>query len=146
MNTLIAIMGLCGSALFGFIMLDPTTPYVLKPISISTAPTNSPIGHIVEPDDHTLRICSSNYVFAVVEPGRSFHYEILWFVSMPRIDQSDILMEYRFDIPKYAAEHIKPLGAEVPDNISRTARIHEKYFGQQGGPGYPPQGVGSPDP
>jgi hypothetical protein len=80
------------------------------------------VGHSVVSGSRTLSIVSSNDVAVVADPGVSFQYEVVWLVEHPRKDSTHTLMEFKCEMPQYAAiDQIKPLGSQIPPKIQRVA-------------------------
>jgi hypothetical protein len=99
-----------------------TDPYLVKPVTVSPAPEGAKVGHSVNSGTRTLSVISSNRVVVVADPGASFQYEVLWVVEQPRKDGSPALMEYKCQLPQYAAaDHINPAGSKLPLKIQKTA-------------------------
>ena len=125
MKIILLILGLILATAIGYVIhhvATATDPYIISQLSALPATEGSTIGHTINTNARTLRVCSSNAVVVVADPGVSFHYEVVWIVAMPRADRSDNLMEYIFELPKYAKpEHINPLGSELPEDIARVA-------------------------
>ena len=125
MKLILIILALIVATAIGYVIyqsVSVTEPYIISPISTLPAPEGSTIGHTIDIDTRTLRVCSSNAVVVVADPGVSFLYEVLWIVAMPRAERLDNLVEYTYKLPEYAkAEHINPLGSEIPDDIAKVA-------------------------
>ena len=99
-----------------------TDPYLVKPLTSSPAPAGASIGHSCASGSRTLSIVSSNNIVVVADPGASFKYEVLWLVERPRKSGASTLMEYRCDLPQYAAaDHINPIGSRIPPKIQQVA-------------------------
>lgn len=99
-----------------------TDPYLVKPVAVSPARNGARVGHSVKNGTRTLSIVSSNLVVVVADPGASFQHEVVWLVEKPRGDGNHTLMEYTCQLPQYsAAEHVKPVGSEIPPKIQNTA-------------------------
>ena len=115
---------LCATAILIFFLRAAafTEPYMIKPMTASPAPNGVKVGHTMNANTRTLSVFSSNAVVVVADPGVSFQYEVLWIVEQQRNDKSDDLLEYRFELPEYAvAEHINPIGSEIPPTILKAA-------------------------
>ena len=98
-----------------------TDPYLVKPLTSSPAPAGASVGHSVS-STRTLSIVTSNDVVVVADPGASFQYEVVWLVERPRKDGAHTLMEFKCELPQYAAkDHINPLGSQIPPKIQRLA-------------------------
>lgn len=102
--------------------LTITEPYIVKPMASSPAPVGATVGHSVSSGSRTLSIVSSNDVVVVADPGASFRYEVIWLVERPRKDGANTLVEYKCELPKYAAaDHINSIGSLIPPKIQQIA-------------------------
>src|SRR5689334_13867358 len=99
-----------------------TDPYLVKPLTSSPAPVGMSEGHSVSSGTRTLSVISSNDVVVVADPGASFQHEVVWLVEHPRKDGTHTLMQFKCELPQYAAvDHINPLGSQIPPRIQRVA-------------------------
>ena len=99
-----------------------TDPYLVKPLTSSPAPAGASVGHSVGGGSRTLSVVSSNDIVVVADPRVSFKYVVLWLVERPRKSRASTLMEYRCELPKYAAaDHINPIGSRIPPKIQQVA-------------------------
>jgi len=113
---------LVGVAAFAWKAFTITDPYLVRSLTSSPAPSDVSVGHSVVSGSRTLSIVSSNDVAVVADPGVSFQYEVVWLVERPRKDSTHTLMEFKCELPRYAAvDHIKPLGSQIPPKIQRVA-------------------------
>jgi hypothetical protein len=113
---------LVGVAAFAWKVFTITDPYLVKPLTSSPAPSGASVGHSVASGSRTLSIVSSDDVAVAADPGASFQYEVVWLVEHPRKDSTHTLMEFKCELPQYAAvDHINPLGSQIPPKIQRAA-------------------------
>jgi hypothetical protein len=115
-TVLVAILTLARKA------LTITQPYLVKPLTSSPAPSGASIGHSVASGSRTLSVVTSNDVIVVADPGASFKHEVLWLVERPRKDGARTLLEFKCQLPRYAAiGHINPIGSQIPPKIQGVA-------------------------
>jgi hypothetical protein len=118
----LGLVVLVGISAFAWKAFTITDPYVVKPLTSSPAPAGASVGHSVGSGSRTLSIVSTNNVVVVADPGASFQYEVIWLVERSRKDGAHTLTEYRCELPQYAAaDHINPLGSQIPLKIQRIA-------------------------
>jgi hypothetical protein len=99
-----------------------TDPYLIRPLTSSPAPPGASVGFSVSSSTRTLSIVSSNDVVVAADPGASFRYEVVWLVEHPRKDKTRTLMEFKCELPQYAAvDHIHALGSQIPPKIQQVA-------------------------
>ena len=121
-GALLGILVVVGISMLAWKAFTITDPYLVKQLTSSPAPVRAAIGHSLENASPTLSIVSSNDVVVVADPGASFKYEVLWLVEHPRKSGASTLMEFRYELPKYAAaDHINPIGSRIPPRIQQVA-------------------------
>jgi hypothetical protein len=99
-----------------------TAPYLVEPLTSSPAPAGVIVGHSVASGSRTLAVVSSNDVVVIADPGASFQHEVVWLVERPRKNGAHTLMEYRCELPQYAAaDRINRLGSPIPPKIQQVA-------------------------
>lgn len=91
-------------------------------MAVVPAPSDAKTGHTVDTATRTLSVVSRQKVVVIADPGASFSHEVLWIVEIPKKDGPNGLMTYQVEMPKFSvAEHIHPLGSDVPPKIAKLA-------------------------
>jgi hypothetical protein len=121
-GVVVGVVIVVGISVLAWKTITITDPYVVKPITSTPAPVGASVGHSIGSATRTLSIVSSNDIVVVADPGASFQYEVLWLVERPRKDGTHTLMEYKCEMPQYAAAgHINPVGSQIPPKIQQVA-------------------------
>jgi len=121
-SVVLVLAALVGVATLAWKSFAVTDPYLVKPLTSFPAPVGASVGHSVASGSRTLSIVSSNDVVVVADPGASFRYEVVWLVERSRKDGAHTLMEFKCQLPQYAAlGPINPLGSQIPPKIQQVA-------------------------
>jgi hypothetical protein len=111
-----------GVAALAWRAFTATDPYLVKPLTSSSASAGASVGYSIASGSRTLSIVSSNDVVVVADPGASFRYEVVWLVERPRKDGAHTLTEFKCELPQGAAvDQIRPLGSAIPPEIQQVA-------------------------